>query len=150
MPIFGISGALASLIIQILALIASFALGALGYRRHPLSVALVIGLSANIVGQIIFAGGGPGACVGMVIIPLYCLAAGYIGKGCRWAVVGRHEIPLLCHACGKKIDREHPGSSCPECGELSRCARCGYSLQGNVTGRCPECGHQCKAKGAAL
>lgn len=26
------------------------------------------------------------------------------------------------------------------CSETERCARCGYNLTGNVSGRCPECG----------
>lgn len=91
MSIFGIPGELVSLIIRILAMISSFAVGATGHKKQLLPVALVFGVPANILGQFIFAGGGPGACVGMVIIPLYCLVAIYAGKGSRWAIAGRHE-----------------------------------------------------------
>ncbi len=98
MSVLGVSGEVLSLAIQILALAASFILGTSRCRRALLLSALAIGVVANIVGQVILAGGGPGACAGMVMLPLFCAFASLVGKGCRWVVVGRHETPHKCHA----------------------------------------------------
>ena len=40
-----------------------------------------------------------------------------------------------CLNCGYKFLGE-----VPETPNFDECARCGYNLQGNVSGRCPECG----------
>jgi len=39
----------------------------------------LMGIATNVIAQILVAGGGPGACVGMVILPIYMIAAGYLG-----------------------------------------------------------------------
>lgn len=140
--LFGVSGDVVSIVVQIVGLLACFAIGASGYRKSLTSITLVIGLSANVLGQIVFAGGGPGACAGMVIIPLFCLLGGHVGRATWWIVAGRRRTPHVCRGCGTSIAFEHATSSCPKCGELSRCALCEYDLAGNVSGICPECGHQ--------
>lgn len=93
MSLFGLSGEVISLVIQIIGLVVSLAIGASGYKKSLIRVTLAIGIAVNFLGQFVFAGGGPGAFVGMFLLPLYCLAAGYIGRGLWWAVVGRNRKP---------------------------------------------------------
>lgn len=91
----GVSGEIWSLVIQLAAVVVSFTIGLRGYDRPLLHAALPIGIVANVLGQIVFAGGGPGACVGMVIIPIYCLIGAYIGRGGWWLFWGRKRRPPL-------------------------------------------------------
>jgi len=135
----GVSGDIWSLVIQLAAVAVSFIIGLRGYDRPLLHVTLPIGIAANVLGQIVFAGGGPGACAGMVIIPIFCLIAAYIGRGGWWLLWGRKRRPLVCGDCGATTD-DQSSSVCRECGTPIRCHHCGYDLTGNVSGRCPECG----------
>jgi hypothetical protein len=41
------------------------------------------GILLDIVAQILVAGGGPGACVGFVILPVYVWVAAHLGRGIR-------------------------------------------------------------------
>ena len=54
-----------------------------------------------------------------------------------WKRVTAAARPLKrrCLKCGYKFVGEQP-----ELPDFDECARCGYNLKGNVTGRCPECG----------
>jgi hypothetical protein len=85
---FGISDDMLALIIQLLGFAIAFVVGLAGTSRSALTpAAIVIGLAANVVGGIIIAGGGPGAFVGFVAIPLICIVAAFLGKGIHVALV---------------------------------------------------------------
>lgn len=104
-----------SLAIQLVAICAAAAIGTTWRARTAVPLAIVAGLTANIVAQVLFAGGGPGACVGFVLLPGYCVGAALGGA-----------------ALSRFVRRTR---YCP-----GRCDRCGYDLTGNVSGVCPECG----------
>ena len=136
---FGISGEACSLLTQLLAMGICFLIGLAGFRGSLFLVALIFGIAANVLGQIVFAGGGPGACVGFVAIPLMCLLSAWMGRGTWWSIWGRKIRPPVCDNCGAIL----PGpmlSVCLECGQPPHCRACGYNLKGNTSGRCPECG----------
>lgn len=136
--LLGVSGDIWSLVIQLAAMAVSFFIGLRSHDRPLLRVTVPIGIAANLLGQVVFAGGGPGACAGMVLIPIYCLVAAYIGRGGWWLFVGRMRRPLVCD-CGATTN-DHSSSVCRECGTPINCHRCGYNLRENESGRCPECG----------
>ena len=81
MIFFGISGDTLSLVTQIVAFIMAFVLGVSGRPKALLQPLIGLGIVADLVGQFFFAGGGPGACVGLVVLPVFCLISGYIGRG---------------------------------------------------------------------
>jgi hypothetical protein len=87
----GVSGAVWSLVIQILGFVGAFCFGLTGNKRHLTLVAVVIGLGCNFVGQIGFAGGGPGAAVGLLLLPIYCIICGHLGRGVWWLARGRKQ-----------------------------------------------------------
>jgi hypothetical protein len=60
-----------------------------GRRRWSVSAAVVLGLGVNVVAQIIIAGGGPGAFVGFVFLPVLFVVAARLGRGVRWVVARR-------------------------------------------------------------
>lgn len=65
--------------VQVCALIATVALTYLCRRRKSApAVGLVMGFMVNVVSQIAIAGGGPGACVGFFIFPLYGWLASHL------------------------------------------------------------------------
>ncbi len=138
MTFFGISGDALSLPTQMVAFTVAFTLGVCGWPKALLLPLIGLGLVANIVAQIIFAGGGPGACAGFVGFPVICLILGYSGRGIWWVAI-RRKIPAPpCEGCGMAITDELT-AECPACARRLRC-KCGYSLAGNVSGVCPECG----------
>jgi len=137
--LLGLSGNAWSLVIQLMAFAIVFLIGLLGFRGSLLIVALALGVPANVIGQIVFAGGGPSACVGFVGIPLWCLASGWAGGGVWWLMWGRKLRLPVCENCGAPLSNEF-SSSCTKCGKPARCRFCGYNLTGNESGRCPECG----------
>ena len=47
-------------------------------RRWAIAIGPVFGLAIDIVAQIIIAGGGPGACVGFFVFPLYGLVISWL------------------------------------------------------------------------
>jgi hypothetical protein len=55
-------------------------------RRRPIGEAVVLGLVVNVVAQIVIAGGGPGAFVGFVGLPLMYMLATALGTGLRGVV----------------------------------------------------------------
>ena len=60
-----------SLMAQVLGLIATVGLTCLCRRkRWAPAIGLAMGFAVNIVGQIVLAGGGPGACAGFFVFPL--------------------------------------------------------------------------------
>ncbi len=68
-----------ALMVQVWGLIAAVAFTYMWRRKKwALAVGPVLGLLVNIVGQIIIAGGGPGACVGCVAFPLCGLAVSWL------------------------------------------------------------------------
>jgi hypothetical protein len=81
---FGIADDVLSLATQLFGLALAFVLG-LAWPRHKstLPAALAFGLIVNVVAQILIAGGGPGACVGFVALPLLCMVAAALGKSLR-------------------------------------------------------------------
>jgi hypothetical protein len=81
---FGISDDTLSLIIQLLGFALAFVVGlASPGNKSPMAVAILLGLVVNVVAQIVIAGGGPGALVGFVALPLLCMLAAVLGKGLR-------------------------------------------------------------------
>lgn len=104
-----------SLAIQVVAICAAAAVGAVCRPRTAMLTAIAGGLLTNVAAQVVLAEGGPGACVGFVLLPGYCVGAAMGG------VVLRGFIRRPRHRAG-------------------RCDRCGYDLTGNVSGVCPECG----------
>lgn len=83
----GIPGTTWSLIFQIVAISMSLFLGAVGRRRGLWAAAVSLGLGANVIGQLILAGGGPGACAGFVLLPVYCLVTAYAALGVRMLIL---------------------------------------------------------------
>lgn len=49
-------------------------------------MAAVLGALADILGQFIIAGGGAGACVGIVILPIYCVICVLLGASLSAAI----------------------------------------------------------------
>ena len=85
----GVSTDVLSLAIQLSGIALSFMLGlARRRRRSPVGAAVAIGVIVNIVAQVLIAGGGPGAFVGFVFLPLACLLAAALGKGLRKLACG--------------------------------------------------------------
>ena len=137
----GVSGEWLSLLTQIAAFVISLALGLAGVRKGLTGLLVGIGIVADVLGQIVFAGGGPGACVGFVVFPILCVAIGHIGSGVRYLVTfARHPV-ARCQNCGTEV-YEKAAAICPVCRRRIRCGHCGYSLTGNVSGVCPECGER--------
>jgi hypothetical protein len=88
---FGISDDVWSLIVQLLGFVIAFVVGlACAPRKSPMVAAVVLGLIVNVVAQILIAGGGPGAFVGFVALPLICMLAAALGKGIRAITTGGH------------------------------------------------------------
>lgn len=52
-------------------------------RKSPIAVAVGIGLVTNVIAQVFIAGGGPGAFVGFVALPLLCIVAASLGNVVR-------------------------------------------------------------------
>jgi hypothetical protein len=104
-----------SLIVQILAICIAGVLGAVCRVKSAVSIALGEAVVANILAQIVIAGGGPGACAGFILLPAYCAGAALLGAALR------------------RLIRRKPF-------EPGQCEGCGYDLTGNVSGVCPECG----------
>jgi hypothetical protein len=113
----GISGDTWSVVIQIAALVLAFAYGVVGDPRSLTAVAVALGLVADVLGQFVFAGGGPGAFAGLMIIPIVCVIAAHLGCGLGWLLGNRRRRALP-----------------------SACPNCGYDPAGNVTVKCPKCG----------
>jgi hypothetical protein len=87
----GISDDAFSLIVELLGLVLAFILGVLWPRgKSPMAAAAVLGLVVNVVAQILIAGGGPGAFVGFVAVPLLCMLAAVLGKGLRTILFRGH------------------------------------------------------------
>lgn len=84
----GLSDQTWSLYVQLAAMAFSLGLGFIRRSWNAIWVALAVGLLANIVGQVLIAGGGEGALVGMVILPAYCGMLALMG----WAA-GRLLLP---------------------------------------------------------
>jgi hypothetical protein len=79
-----------SLAVQVAGLVTAFFMGLVGGRRRwSVSAAVVLGLGVNVVAQIIIAGGGPGAFVGFVFLPVLFVVAARLGRGVRWVVARR-------------------------------------------------------------
>ena len=68
-----------SLIIQLIALLVALCMGLFHESRPKITTLGLIGITTNVIAQVLIAGGGPGACAGMVVLPLYVIAAGYLG-----------------------------------------------------------------------
>lgn len=80
----GVSDDVLSLVVQLLGFALAFAVGLVSPRgKSPMAAAVVLGLIANVVAQILIAGGGPGAFVGFITLPLLCMLAAALGKGLR-------------------------------------------------------------------
>lgn len=80
----GISDDVLSLLVQLLGFLIAFVVGLVWPRnRSPMPTAVVLGLIVNVVAMILIAGGGPGAFVGFVALPLVCMLAAALGKGLR-------------------------------------------------------------------
>jgi hypothetical protein len=80
----GISDGVLSLVVQLMGFAIAFVVGLVWPReKSPMPAAIVLGLSVNGVAQILIAGGGPGAFVGFVALPLLCMLAAAVGKGLR-------------------------------------------------------------------
>jgi hypothetical protein len=139
MNFWGVPGDMLSFLTQILAMVLTFIIGLAGYRGSLLRAAAYVGIPANTLAQLIFAGGGPGVCLGLVALPLWCFATGYMGRGLWWLLWGRNQHPPACENCGALLLNEF-SSFCGACGKPARCRFCGYNLAGNTSGRCPECG----------
>lgn len=114
---------LASIVIQLFGVLCTAAVGGMFGRKYVPLVGTVMGLIINVVGQILVAGGGPGACVGFVFLPLVCIVAGYLGYAIRYLIAG----PVDPQPFAPEDDEPH-------------CNKCGYSLRGLVSRACPECG----------
>lgn len=85
----GLTDDIWSFVVQIAGMVLCLLIGLLGpIELRLLSVAILIGLIINIVGQIVIAGGGPGAFVGFFALPLWCWLAAGIGRGIRLALRG--------------------------------------------------------------
>ena len=81
---FGISDDMLSLMVQLFGFALAFVVGLASPRgKSPIAVAVVLGLIINVVAQIFIAGRGPGAAVGFIAFPLYCILAAGLGKGLR-------------------------------------------------------------------
>jgi hypothetical protein len=73
-----------SAIVQGLGALLAFLIGLLWTgRRRAIPEAVVLGLVVNVVAQVVIAGGGPGAFVGFVGLPLVYLLAVALGAGVR-------------------------------------------------------------------
>jgi hypothetical protein len=113
----------ASLVVQLVAICAAGAAGAACRPSTYVPLAIAGGIAANALGQIVLAGGGPGACVGFVLLPSYCVGSAATGAILARLVRGKSHAP-------------------------GQCQRCGYDLTGNVSGRCPECGDRIESDDA--
>jgi DNA-directed RNA polymerase subunit RPC12/RpoP len=60
----------------------------------------------------------------------------------EWSKAMSYIIPLRrkCGACGTSFVAKIANQTARD--RLTRCAKCSYSLLGNTSGRCPECGHE--------
>jgi hypothetical protein len=76
-----------SAVLQALGALLAFLIGlAWTGRRRPIPEAVGLGVVVNVVAQIVIAGGGPGAFVGLVVLPLIYIIAAAIGMGVRGLV----------------------------------------------------------------
>jgi hypothetical protein len=79
---FGITDDVLSLVVQLLGFALAFVVGLACPRgKSPMAAAIVLGVVVNVGAQILIAGGGPGAFVGFVALPLLCMLAAALGKG---------------------------------------------------------------------
>jgi hypothetical protein len=86
---FGISDDLWSLVIQLIGLLIAFVIGlAWVPGKSPMLAAIAVGVIVNVVAQILISGGGPGAFVGFVALPLFYMLAAALGKGVRAIATG--------------------------------------------------------------
>lgn len=70
-----------SLFVQLAGLGMAFLVGLFAPRgQNRVGTAIGIGLVANVVGQLVIAGGGPGAFVGFLMLPVFCIVCLMIGK----------------------------------------------------------------------
>jgi hypothetical protein len=68
-----------SLMVQGWGLMATVAFTCICHRRKwALAIGPVLMFIVNFIAQVLLAGGGPGACVGAVVLPLYGLAASWL------------------------------------------------------------------------
>jgi hypothetical protein len=80
---FGISDDMLSLVVQVLGLMFAFVLGLTWRGKSLMAAAIALGVIVNVVAQMVIAGGGPGAFVGFVVLPVLCMLAAAFGRGVR-------------------------------------------------------------------
>lgn len=68
-----------SLAVQITGVAIGFILGTRN-PRFPVAALILLGVATNFVAQILIMGGGEGAFVGMILLPIYCLLANRAGR----------------------------------------------------------------------
>jgi hypothetical protein len=71
---------IAAVLVQLTGITLSFVIGWLR-RRHWMLAAAWVGLVVNVVANVLIEGGGPGAFVGFVLLPMVCLAVAFGGAG---------------------------------------------------------------------
>ncbi len=81
-----------------------------------------------------------GVVLALSMIVAYVLARIVYGL-LRWRYCP-HGVLGVCGNCGYSLEG-NVSHICPECGTPVRCKNCHYILVGNVSGRCPECGTPC-------
>lgn len=72
-----------SLLAQIAFLVLAGAIGHMSKSRRALWLGIPLGLAMDFICQSLIAGGGPGACVGLVAFPLLCSFAIFVGQQLR-------------------------------------------------------------------
>jgi len=90
--LFGWSDQTWSLAVQVCGLNIAFLIGMKSQRNVGLFGTIAVGLAANVIGQFYIAGGGPGFVLGIVILPIYCMAGYFLGRGVRRWVMGRPAV----------------------------------------------------------
>ena len=84
-----------------------------------------------------------GVLLALSVIFAYLLARIVYGL-LRWRYCP-HGVLGVCGNCGYSLEG-NVSHVCPECGTPVRCKNCHYILVGNISGRCPECGTPCDEK----
>jgi hypothetical protein len=110
-----------SLAVQVLGLAYAVSLGVRRPYGSVMPICVGLGIIVDIVAQGFIAGGGPGAVAGFFMLPIYACLCGWIGQRIGRSILSRKE---------------------PRCDSPPYCRGCDYSLFGNVSGICPECGKQ--------